>query len=192
MKGPLANTATGKYQINFSEYNTGISKEEYASTADSAVAGAYARSTAVAVGGYLASRTHQTLNDVEALEKGSDCGSRTYLEIKLPAKFKQEYLYRYIKASDDSHDLILLTEENYDQYVNTIVKMRSPMFCHAAEPHYCNKCLGDQPYLFELQQFGLAIARLSNTLLNLQLKCFHAMTVKVSEIDCNNLLHWQN
>jgi hypothetical protein len=189
MKGPLASTSTGEYSINFADYNTGIPKSEYVSTSDSAVSGAYARSTAVAVGGYLAKRSHQTLNTVQAGPAGSDCGTDVYLHMYLEAWTKEEYLYRYIKVGKE---LVLLTEDNYDMHAGTVVNMRSAMFCHMEEPCYCNKCIGEQPYMFGLKKFGLAIARLSNTLLNLNLKMSHSMKVKLSRIDMDKLFHWKN
>ena len=187
MKGPLKNNSTGEYQINLSNFNEGISKQEYASTADSAVAGAFARAEATAVGGYLAKRSNATLNTVTAGGPDTDCKTTEYLDIFLDSFFKQEYLYRYIIVDKK---LVLIDEDNFDQYANTNVSLRSPMFCHMPEPYYCAKCCGEQPYKINLLKIGLAASRGANTLLNLNLKKFHDMSIKLSNIEPGNILHF--
>ena len=52
-------------------------------------------------------------------------GTEEYLNVNLLPQFKDEYLYRYII---DGKKLVMLTEDNFSKYVNTKVKMRSPMF----------------------------------------------------------------
>ena len=184
MKGPLQNSFTGKYRVNASEYNTGISKDEYSSIADSSVIGAYARAIATGESGYLAKKTNQTLNAVTAGPKGSDCGTKKYIEVFLYPNMVDSYLNRYII---DDGKLVELTKENVSKYVNTTVKMRSPMYCKMAEPCYCNMCIGNQPYLLGLNQFGLAISRIPNKLMNLSLKKFHDLTIKTTKIDIDKL-----
>lgn len=187
--GPLQNSGNGEYTIVYSNYNRGISKADYAVTSDSSVMGAYARSTSVAVGGYMAKKSHVTLNTVVADKHGTDCGTTENLLIYLYPSLKKEYMYRYVV---DGKNLILLTPNNIGDYLDTFVKLRSPMFCKTKDYKYCSKCIGEQPYMLGLTKFGLAIARLSNTLLNLQLKKFHDLTVKVHDIDKDDLLHWIN
>lgn len=180
MKGPLLNSYTGKYKVNKSEYNTGISKDEYASISDSSVLGAHARAINTAKGGYLAKKSNQTLNAVVAGPKGSDCGTTKYIEVFLYPSMKNDYLNRYII---EGGKLVELTVDNIDKYVNTTVKMRSPMYCKMKEPYYCNMCIGNQPYLLGLEHFGLAISRIPNKLLTLSMKKFHDLTVKTTEIN---------
>ena len=184
MKGPLQNSFTGKYRINASEYNTGITKDEYSSIADSSVIGAYARAIATGESGYLAKKTNQTLNAVTAGPKGSDCGTKKYIEVFLYPKMINSYLNRYII---DEGKLVELTKDNVSKYVNTTVKMRSPMYCKMEEPCYCNMCIGNQPYMLGLNQFGLAISRIPNKLMNLSLKKFHDLTIKTTKIDVDKL-----
>ena len=184
MKGPLKSSYTGKYRINKSDYNDGIDKSEYSSLADSAVIGSHSRAINTAKGGYLAKKSNQTLNSISAGLKGSDCGTTRYLEVYIYPGLEKTYLNRYIL---DNGSLKELTSENINNYVNTTVKMRSPMYCRYDEPCYCNICLGNQPYMLGLENFGLAMSRISNKLLNLSLKKFHDLTVKISKIDIDNL-----
>lgn len=189
MRGPLLNSYTGKYKVNKSEYNTGITKDEYASTADASVIGSYARAINTAKGGYLAKKSNQTLNAVVAAEKGSDCGTKLTLDVHLYPSMKNDYLNRYIV---ENGKLIELTEDNIDRYLDRDVKMRSPLFCKCEEPYYCNKCLGNQPYLLGLEHFGLAISRIPNKLLNLSMKKFHDLTIKTKKIDTDMIFDFDD
>lgn len=189
MKGALMNTVDGKYRVNSSDYNEGIKKEEYASFADSSVLGVHARAVGVASGGYLAKKSNQSLNAVSAGPKGSDCGTKKYLKVIIYPNMKDSYLNRYILGSNGK--LLELTTDNIDQYINKEVLMRSPMFCHMEEPCYCNMCLGNQPYNLGLENFGLAISRMSNKLLNFKLKKFHDLTIKTNEIDINTIFKFK-
>lgn len=184
MRGPLLNSYTGKYRVNASEYNTGITKDEYASTGDASVIGSYARAVNTAKGGYLAKKSNQTLNAVMADKKGSDCGTKLTLDVFIYESMKKSYLNRYIV---ENGKLVELTPENIDKYVNTTVKMRSALFCKCKEPYFCNMCIGNQPYLLGLEHFGLAISRIPNALLNLSMKKFHDLTIKTKKIDMDTV-----
>jgi hypothetical protein len=188
MKGPIMHSSTHKYRINSSEYNSGIKKEEYVSLADSSVIGSSARAIKTGEAGYLAKKSNQSLATVIAAPKGSNCNSTEYLEVTIYAKLKNNYIDRYII---DDGLLTLLTKDNIDKYVDKKVQMRSPMFCHYKEPAYCNVCLGDQPYKMGLENFGLAISRISNSLLNLNMKKFHDLTIKPAKINPRNILKFK-
>lgn len=188
MKGPLRSTYDGKYRVNESEYNTGITKSEYSSLADSSVLGAYSRAVNTAKGGYQGKLTNQSLSVVKAGPKNSDCGTTKYLKVKIYKSMKNDYLNRYIW---DKGKLIELTNDNIDEYIDTEVNMRSPLYCKMAEPCYCNICIGNQPYLLGLESFGLAIQRISNKLTTLSMKKFHDLTVKTKKIDCDTLFEFE-
>lgn len=189
MKGPLLNSYTGQYQVNASEYNTGIQKDEYASIADSSVLGAHARAINTAKGGYLAKKSNQALNAVQAGPKGSDCKTQKTLDVFIYPEMKDNYMNRYII---ENGTYVELTPENINNYVNKIVKMRSPIYCKMKEPCYCNICLGNQPYHLGLDNFGLAINRISNKLLTLSMKKFHDLTVKVEKVDVTKLFYFRD
>ena len=179
MRGALLNSYTGQYQVNSSEYNTGIKKEEYASTADSAVLGSHARAINTGKSGYLAKKVNQALNAVQAGPKGSDCKTTKTHDVYIYPEMKDAYLNRYIVEGDK---LIELVPSNIEKYINTTVHMRSPIYCKMKEPCFCNICLGNQPYLLGLENFGLAINRIPNVLLNMSMKKFHDLTVKAKKI----------
>lgn len=189
MKGALQNSHTGEYRINKSDYNSGISREEYSSFADSSVVGSHARAIGTAYGGYMAKKINQTLNAVEAAEPGSDCGTKLTIDVVLYPSMKNDYMSRFIV--EDGH-LIELTPENFDKYAGKHVHMRSPIFCKMQEPYYCNKCLGNQPYLLGLTKYGLAACRMANKIMNMSLKKFHDLTIKTTDIDIGSVFHFDN
>jgi hypothetical protein len=92
----------------------------------------------------------------------------------------------------DGKKLVLLTEENFNKYADTVVRMRSPLFCHSPEPYYCNLCCGEEPYMINMRKMGLGIQRMSGTLMNLKLKKFHDMTVKINRIQPESVLHFKD
>lgn len=188
MKGPLLNSYTGEYEVNESEYNTGIKKEEYTSIADSSVLGAHARAINTAKGGYLAKKTNQALNAVQAGPKGSDCKTTKTCDVYIYPEMVNDYMNRYIV---EDGKLVELTQDNIKKYINTTVHMRSPIYCKMEEPYFCNICMGNQPYLLGLENFGLAINRISNKLLTLSMKKFHDLTIKTEEIDPTTLFDFK-
>jgi len=184
MKGPILNTGTGKWEIAKSNYDTGISKEEYSLFANSATSGIYSRAKGVAVGGYESKKIIATLQDVSIAEEGSDCKTTDYLEILVDPYFKNELLYLYMV---EGTKLKLLTPDNFDQYVWKKIKFRSPMYCKWEVPNICSKCVGTHPYTLGMTTIGLATTRISETLKTKSLKSFHEKTVHLYKITLDDL-----
>lgn len=187
MKGPIKNSYSGGYRVNQSNYNSGITKEEYSSFADSSVLGAYMRAVNTEKGGHMAKQANQGLSGIAAAPKGSDCKTTKYLRVFLHPKSKEEYLNRYIVVDKE---LIELTQENWSTYENTWVDMRSAMYCLEKEPCFCNICIGNQPYLLGLENFGLAVSRIPNRLLGISMKAFHDATVKSMAIPLDDIFEF--
>lgn len=185
MKGPILDTLTDTWKILRSNYNDGISKEEYPLFAGSAVSGVYSRALGVAQGGYTVKKFIATLQDVEAAEDGSDCGTKDYLDIFLDPYFKNEFLYMNVIA--DNGKLVTLLPDNINQYLGKRIKLRSPMYCKHTPPKICSKCLGIHPYKMNIKMIGLASTKIGATLLNKRLKAFHVKKVYMYEIQVQDL-----
>ena len=185
MKGPILDTLTDSWKILKSNYNEGISKEEYPSFAGSSVFGVYSRALGVAEGGYAVKKFIATLQDVEAAEDGTDCGTKDYLDILLDPYFKNEFLYMNIIG--DNGKLITLLPDNIDKYLGKRVKLRSPMYCKYEPPKICSKCLGLHPYKMNIKMIGLAATKIGATLMNKRLKAFHVKKVHMYEITVDDL-----
>jgi hypothetical protein len=110
---------------------------------------------------------------------GTDCQSTHYLKVYLDPSYKKFFLYRYIKKGSG---LLLLTPENIDEYVNTYISLRSPMYCKNKDK-FCNICAGEYFYMLGIDNLGLTANRISGSALNNSLKKFHDMTVHTKQID---------
>ena len=184
MKGAIKSSFDGKYRINKSNYNSGISKEEYASFSDSAVLGSYMRAVNTAKGGYLAKETNQGLSSVRLSAKGSNCGTTKTEQVLLTKSNKKDYINRFIV---DHGNIIELTDDNWSKYENKVVNMRSPLYCIEKQPCYCNICVGNSPYKMNMENIGSAFNTIPNAIMYVSMKAFHDTTIKTSEIDINDI-----
>jgi hypothetical protein len=185
MKGPVLNTGTGEWEIATSNYDDGISKEEYALFADSAVYGTFQRAKGVALGGYAIKKIIATLQDVATAPDGTDCGTKDYLTITIDPYFKNEFMYMYIV---EGSKLVMLTPNNFEQYSGKTVQMRSPMYCKYPSPELCSKCVGEQPYQLNLKTIGLAATKIGSTLRVKRLKAFHNKKVYIYRVGIDDLM----
>jgi len=111
-----------------------------------------------------------------------DCGTTMYLEVLVDNWTKKDIMYRYIK---DGSKLVLLTDDNINNYMGKKVKLRSIMFCK--NKTVCKTCAGKMFEMLGIKNIGLTTAKLSGTLLNLNMKKFHNSTVNINPIDLNSL-----
>lgn len=87
-------------------------------------------------------------------------------------------MYRYIL---EKGKLVLLTPENFSQYENKYVEMRSPMFCKSEK--LCSKCAGEFYYKLGIENIGLTTSKIGGKMLNLCLKKTHDVTMKIDTFD---------
>lgn len=116
-------------------------------------------------------------------EPGSDCHSTGYIEIMLTDENKNFFTYRYIL---EDGKLVLLVPDNIKGYIGKTVKMRSPLFCTSEK--YCSKCFGELYYLLGIRNVGILANRIGTKLLNLSLKAFHDLTLKIVEISIDDYI----
>ena len=184
MKGPLQDNATGKYHICTSNYMDGVKKEEQPYFADSLVLAAYSRAVGTQTGGYESKKMFASFQNIVLDEKDSDCGSKNYLQITLTKANVDMFLYRYMIESNGS--LTLLGRNNMNKYIGRLVKFRSPMYCIGKK--ICNKCAGEMYYKLGIMNAGLTTSRISSSILNMNLKKFHNVSVKLNKIDFKSYL----
>ena len=82
--------------------------------------------------------------------------------------------------------MTLLTEENKDKYLNKTVNFRSPIGCLSEK--ICSKCAGERYYKLGIENAGLTAGRISNGLMNANMKAFHITKVKYDTVDPDKLL----
>jgi hypothetical protein len=120
MRGAVKDPDPNKgYNIITSNYMEGISKDEYASFANSLAAGPYARAKKTEIGGYWEKLFLSAFQHIVLNPKDSDCGTDRTIEITLNKDNIKNMMYSYIK---EGSRLIELTSKNMDSYKDKTVK----------------------------------------------------------------------
>lgn len=179
-KGAIKDTDPSKgYNIVMSSYSEGIKKEEFATLAKSLAAGPYARSNATALGGYKEKLLVSAMQHVVALPKGSDCGTKRYIEMELTDRNISEMMYSYMI---EGSRLVRLDSSNMDKYRGKKVKFRFSSLCESKDG-ICNRCLGDIFHMTNTTNVGLTTAMLGSSIKLKSMKAFHDSTVKLVDMD---------
>lgn len=188
MCGAIENPYTKKLDIMKSNYIDGIDKKEFPKFANLTLIGGYSRGVDTQSSGYETKKINNSMQVVMLDEPGSDCGTKYFQTITITEDMKSMFLYRYIlDPSASGHDekgLVLLTDNNINNYVGKTVKMRSPLFCKGDK--ICNKCAGELFYKLGVSNAGLLNSTLSGALLNLSMKKFHDATIKFNRINISD------
>lgn len=183
MKGAIRNpdpNAKKEFNIATSSFIDGIQPNEYSLLANSLAGGPYARAKKTELGGYWEKLIEAALNTVKIDGKGTDCGSKDYIETVLTEKDTAAFIYNYMIKNDGS--LEELTSENIDKYIGKKVKFRSTLFCKS-ETGVCNCCAGNFFYRRGTDNPGLACASIPTVLKLKSMKAFHDSTISTTEID---------
>ena len=98
------------------------------------------------VSGYLTRRLIYLISNIELSEDVWDCGSTNYLKMNLNEEYIKMFMYRVVKLDPDSDEEFILTKDNYMDFLNKDVYMRSPLTCKCGNGKICHKCYG---YLFK-------------------------------------------
>jgi hypothetical protein len=182
MRGPVQNPTTGKYDTVATSFLEGISKEDIPAMGNGVIGGSYPKAVGTAVGGYKFKEISAALQAVMCDEPGTDCGSKGYMTLVITSKTKGEYLNRFII---ENGKLVQLTPQVIDKYLNKPVKMRDAMYCIGDK--VCAACAGEQFNKIGIKQIGLASSKVGTTMVNLGMKKFHDTSVKLYDIDLNDI-----
>ena len=182
MRGPVFNPTTGKWDTVQSNFMEGIDKGDIPSYGNSVVTSAYPKAVGTQVSGYLSKQLIAALQTIMLDKPGSDCGTKNHIDVLVTPWIKKDLMYRYIKSGNS---YILLDETNIDKYMNTRVKLRSPMYCESEK--LCSICAGKMYEKLGIENIGLTSSKVSTTILNLNMKKFHNSTASLYKIDLNKL-----
>lgn len=183
VKGPVMNKTTGKYEFIKNCFYEGYQKEDIASAATNVVNGAYPKACGTAVSGYEAKKISAAYQAVVLRKDINDCGSKGYIEMYLTKDISDKFLYRYIIDGDK---LVMLSPDIMDKYINKKVKIRSILYC-GCDYGVCLACACRLYEKLQMDKIGLTATTLTGALLNLKMKSFHDTSVKISEIDLDDL-----
>ena len=112
-------------------------------------------------------------------EPGSDCKTDRYVEVVLPTKKLNQYMYNNIIGPGGR--LIELNSQNMHEYAGKKVKMRMAYLCQNERP--CNACAGNFYYKLGIKNVGLTLMQVFSIYKNKSMKAFHDSTVQLTEID---------
>lgn len=181
--GPIANPATGGYDIVKSNYIDGITKKELPAMGNCIVNGAYPKAVGTADGGYITKQFYAVFQGIKIDEDGSDCGSHGCLTVFMTDKNYGDYMWQYAMVNGKP---VLMDSDNQSKFMNKLVKVRTPMGCIGHD--ICNICAGERFKRLGIDNAGLTAGRLPNSILNAGMKSFHVTKVEFSEVDPDALL----
>lgn len=180
MKGAIKDPDPTKgYKIATSNYMDGISKDEYATFANSLAAGPYARAKKTELGGHWEKLFLSAFQHIRLDKQGSDCGTKRYIEVYMNDDAISDYMYSYII---EGSNLVELTSKNMDKYKGKKVKIRFSSLCES-KTGICNKCAGNLFHRIGIENIGMSTPIIPSTLKNLSMKSFHDSSVQTIEMD---------
>lgn len=183
VKGPVFNKTIGKYQFIRSSLFEGLKKEDIAAAGTNVINAQYPKSCGTAVSGYKAKQVSSLGQAVVLRKDVQDCGSKGYIELVIPPSMKSKFMFRYII---DNGKLVMLNDDNIGNYVGKKVKLRSIMYC-GCDSGVCLTCAGRLFEKLQIDSIGLTTSTLTGALLNLKMKAMHDTSVKIQEIDLDDM-----
>ncbi len=182
--GPVENPVTNKFDFIKSNYIDGLQKEDLVAAGNIVVTSEYPKAVGTQVGGYLTKQFYAVYQSIVVDAPGTDCGTDKTINIMLTPENINLFQYQFIRKNDGK--LVLLNEDNLNQYVNKMTKFRSPMFCTTDK--ICSMCAGERFSNMDIENIGLTSGKISNNLMNKRMKKRHNMKVKLDDVDINTLL----
>ena len=124
----------------------GLTPNEYFTSAYGGLKGIIDSSRNTSVSGYLTRRLIYLISNLELSEDVHDCGSNHYLDLILDEELIKMFMYRVIKLDPQSDIEYIITKDNYKEFINKKIYIRSPLHCLLHDGKICHKCYG---YLFK-------------------------------------------
>ena len=190
MKGAIQDN-TGEsptgYKIVTSNYDTGITKEDMPKIADAVVTTAYSSGVETQFSGTNGKKYNALFQRIRVQDRNSDCGSTTYLSVPITKNNHDRYIYRWMK---DGKNLHLILPGESEALIGKTIEIRTPVHCHAKDPEYCAKCIGDRPYRVGIKNIGFTFMAVSGSTLNASLKKKHDVSLKFQHITEADILKY--
>ena len=143
--------------------------------------GSYSRGAETQKGGYAAKQGLRATTDIKIVK--GDCGSKVGLDSLITEKDKETYIGRYIISNGKP---LLLTDENIDKYINKVVTLRTPMFCHM-ENHFCSTCMGEQAKNYQ-NGIAIMVINMAGIILNTSMKAMHDQSIKIVKLNLDDMI----
>ena len=183
MVGSVLNPMTGDFETIKSDYITGIRKDELAQAGNMVIDGVYPKACGTAESGYVTKQFNAVFQGIRVDDDGTDCGTTSYLNVVIKESNWKSYEFQNIIVGNK---LVPITSDNYKEFLNRPIKMRSPMCCKADV--ICSACAGRRPYVQDMKNIGLQMNNMPNKFLEMSMKKFHVSKITITEVDPNKLL----
>lgn len=170
----------GKYEFITNSLSDGWDIDSFVTICNEIRKGSYGRGIETAKGGALSKSVLRLMQNLKIT--GDDCKTTEYLDFILTEELAPKFYGRYII---ENGRLVLLDKNNYKQYINKHVKMRSLMYCKQKDG-YCHICAGE--YFKNLGQdvIGVLALELTSVFTKMSLKGMHGIKLKTAEISSLN------
>lgn len=182
MKGLVKDTDPNNgYNLVTSSYMNGVSKEDYPILSNAIIEGPYKRAKKTELGGAWEKLVMSACQHVVIGEEGSDCGTKSTIDVELTKSNYGPYMYNFIV---DNGKLVELTSKNIDKYIGKKVKMRFASLCKNKDSGViCHHCAGNMWYRLGITNIGACTPQIPATVKLRSMKAFHDSTVQLIEID---------
>ena len=124
----------------------GLTPHEYFVSCYGGLKGLIDSSRNTSISGYLTRRLIYLTSNIELSENEMDCGSTNYLKLHLDEDLIKMFMYRVVKLDPDDKEEYIITKDNYTNFIDKDIYLRSPMTCLCKNGYICHKCYG---YLFK-------------------------------------------
>ncbi len=183
--GPIKDPShPSEYKMMTSNMMNGISKQDISKAADMVVSASYPKAVGTAVGGYMTKQFYSVYQSL-VISDQEDCGSKYTIPVLLADdRVIESMLYQYMVLPNGK--LECLTPDNSKDYRGKVMRFRSPMGCLGE--NFCHACIGDRFRRLDITNVGLTTGKLSNELMQKQMKKFHSIKVNVNNVDPEKLL----
>ena len=143
--------------------------------------GSYSRGAETQKGGYAAKQGLRATTDLKIIK--GDCGSKVGLDSLITEKDKETFIGRYIISNGKP---LMLTEENINKYINKVVSLRTPMFCHT-ENNFCSTCMGEQAKNYQ-NGIAIMVINMAGIILNTSMKAMHDQSIKLVNLSLDDMI----
>lgn len=170
----------GDVKIVTSSYIEGMDPKDFVTINDGSVGGPYSRSRLTASGGYVERLVLNSTSHLSILPEGSDCGTNYYITIDLNKKNIKDWYFSFMI---EGKNLIELTPENADKYIDKTVKFRYSSLCKEKNGCICEKCAGTLFRRIGITNAGMTTSIMASSMKNANMKRFHNSNINLSSID---------
>lgn len=137
--------------------------------------GSYSRGTLTALGGAAVKETYRVGQNTRIVAE--DCGSVLGLPTLMNQARVGKYVGNYVLEGGKS---ILLTAENLPSYLNKLISVRSPVYCHTPGSNFCKFCAGEK--LAESPEaIGTFLADVGSTFMGRFMAAMHGKVLATAE-----------